>query len=397
MGIYGAMATAISGLKAQSFALEHVSGNIANTRTTGYKRLETSFQDFVPSSPVSAQKIGGVRAMSRATNDVQGDLQNADLQNADLQTFMGINGDGFFVVSKPDSFADGQPVFSGPDLYTRRGNLAEFPLTASADTATPGSELLTTADLPSAPADLSVIIATDETAFLDNSIAGGAITIYEQGGAPVNVQMRWSQTSNAPDTWNAFYLTDSAATGGATKWVNIGTDYTFDATGNLTSPTSVNLASVTVDGVTIPNVLLDHGNGLTQFSDPSGTLQITEMTQNGSPASKLVSVQVTDAGRLAASYTNGRTIDLYEMQLANFNAPNKLQRLDGGAMAVTTESGPAIFGAAGDIVGATLESSNTDIADEFTKLIVTQQAYAAGTRIVSTSDEMLQEALNMVR
>ena len=74
-----------------------------------------------------------------------------------------------------------------------------------------------------------------------------------------------------------------------------------------------------------------------------------------------------------------------------------LAKLDGGAFAETAESGGAILGAQGSIVSSTLEGSNADIADEFSKLIVTQQAYAAGTRIVTTADEMMQEAINMVR
>jgi flagellar hook protein FlgE len=71
--------------------------------------------------------------------------------------------------------------------------------------------------------------------------------------------------------------------------------------------------------------------------------------------------------------------------------------MDGGAFAATDESGPAIFGAPGRIVGSSLEGSNTDIADEFSKLIVTQQAYSANTRIITTGNQMVQDLLNMIR
>jgi len=100
---------------------------------------------------------------------------------------------------------------------------------------------------------------------------------------------------------------------------------------------------------------------------------------------------------VVASYSNGRAIDIAEIPLVSFLGENALKRLDGGAFEATTESGPAIFGASGSIVGSSLEGSNTDIADEFTKLIVTQQAYAANTRIVTTADQMLQETINMIR
>jgi flagellar hook protein FlgE len=92
-------------------------------------------------------------------------------------------------------------------------------------------------------------------------------------------------------------------------------------------------------------------------------------------------------GRIVGAYSNGRTLDLAQITLANFNGPNNLKRIDGGAFEVTDESGPAVFGGApGKIVNSSLEGSNTDIADEFTKLIVTQQAYSANTGDHTTTD-----------
>ncbi len=118
MGLFGALTTAVTGLRAQSFALENVSGNIANSQTIGFKRVDTSFQDLIPDDIPSRQKAGNVMASSRATNTVQGDVQNAA-----VGTFMAVNGDGFFVVvAKPSSLVDGRPVFSGTNLYTRRGD-----------------------------------------------------------------------------------------------------------------------------------------------------------------------------------------------------------------------------------------------------------------------------------
>jgi flagellar hook protein FlgE len=100
---------------------------------------------------------------------------------------------------------------------------------------------------------------------------------------------------------------------------------------------------------------------------------------------------------VVGAYSNGRTIDIAEITLANFNGANYLKRIDGGAFEVTDESGPAIYGGDGKLIGSSLEGSNTDIADEFTKLIVTQQAYSANTRVISTSNQMVQDLLNMLR
>ena len=143
---------------------------------------------------------------------------------------------------------------------------------------------------------------------------------------------------------------------------------------------------------------LVHGaGGITQFADPNGNAQVNLLQQNGFPAGELQTVSVSDKGRIVGSYSNGRTLDLAEITLANFNGANFLKRIDGGAFEVTDESGPAIYGASGKIVGSSLEGSNTDIADEFTKLIVTQQAYSANTRVITTSNQMVQDLLNMLR
>ncbi len=117
MGIFGALTTAVGGLRAQSYALENISGNIANSQTTAFKRIDTSFLDLIPQTSLTTQLAGGVTTQSRSTNSVQGDVQTAS-----VATFMAINGNGFFSVQKPGAFTDGSPVFDGVDRYTRRGD-----------------------------------------------------------------------------------------------------------------------------------------------------------------------------------------------------------------------------------------------------------------------------------
>ena len=143
---------------------------------------------------------------------------------------------------------------------------------------------------------------------------------------------------------------------------------------------------------------LNHGaSNITQFEDDNGTVQTTALDQNGYPSGELVSIAVSENGRVTGTYSNGKTVDLAEVTLARFNAPDKLKRLDGTAFAATQESGEAMYGGGGDIIASAREASNVDIADEFSKLIVTQQAYTAGTRIVTASDELIRETLNMKR
>ena len=582
MGIYGALSTAVTGLKAQSFALENISGNIANSQTVGYKRIETSFVDLIPDAAPKQQTAGSVVADARATNNVQGDISSSA-----TPTNMAINGSGFFVVQQKTGSSDGHSTFSGGTFYTRRGdfdidkegylvngagyyleglpidptsgnvsgsipsvikisnsflpaqattkidyqlNLPQLPKDAAYKAGTVGSELLKpgsflpatgpsavtgtttlsgasaantamvagqsmtvtiggtpttfdfydstvgpyvgtntgidvkasntitnalgqiqtalqlpggtaasyTAGLVSGKVQISLgtdltsalavtdgttglglvgasavpvpgtgpvatIKATDGNTFLDQSTAGGAVTGYASNGSPVNVQFRWAKTASAEsggtDTWNLYYLSNSAATGSQAMWTNVGTDYKFGSDGALSPPvTQTAISNLTVNGVSLGNITLVHGtNGITQFSDANGTASVTALTQNGYAAGQYTSVAVNDSGRIVASYSNGQQLDIAQVVTANFNAADSLKRLNGGAFSETSESGGAILSSGSGISGSSLEASNTDISSEFSRLIVTQQAYAAGTKIVTTANDMLQQALNMIR
>jgi flagellar hook protein FlgE len=608
MGIFGALTTSVAGMRAQSFALENISGNIANSQTTAFKRIDSSFLDLIPEAGNNRQLAGSVTALSRSTNNVQGDVQAAQ-----VSTFMAINGEGFFSVQKPGGFSDNSPVFDGVDRYTRRGdfqldkqgflvngagyylmgipvdpttgnlvgstaevlkfrsdflpaqqttkvdyraNLASYPLTTAHDNAVLGSELLRPASfstghnpvaigtpapaysdatevgtaqnskltVPTAinattllsgaantnslstdftaadtltvngitinfnsgggttgvatagtldidvttgtvndimaaigaitgvsptiaangaitlhtgiAADLTIsssnaaalgamgfaspttqarngggtpgtgqVVGNDLQAFLDESIAGGAVTAFDIAGSPVNLQFRWAKVDSSSlgaghsDTWNMFYQVDANATGTNVAWQNVNTNFTFGANGQMNPPiVSLTLTAPTVNGVALGDVALNFGaGGLTQFADANGNVQVNQVQQDGFPAGQLQSVSVSDRGRIVGNYSNGRNLDLAEIQLASFNGPNFLRRVDGGAFEVTDQSGPALANASGRIVGSSLEGSNTDIGDEFTKLIVTQQAYSANTRVITTSNQMVQDLLNMLR
>jgi flagellar hook protein FlgE len=100
------------------------------------------------------------------------------------------------------------------------------------------------------------------------------------------------------------------------------------------------------------------------------------------------------------NYDNGQSRVIAQVPLITFNDPNQLQRQDGQSFTATTESGTPLAEAAGtngagNLVTESIESSNVDIATEFTKLIVAQQAYSANTKMVTTADQMLQQTINM--
>ena len=251
-----------------------------------------------------------------------------------------------------------------------------------------------------------IVTANDLQTFTNESISGGAVTAYNSAGTPVNLQMRWAKTDSVAlgpghqDTWNLFYQTNTAATGSQTAWVNTGTTFVFNASGALASPTGSSIAvpSVTVDGQALGTLSLNISAGaLTQFASSSGAATINGITQNGFAAGQLQSVAVNNSGLVVGTFSNGQNIDLAAVTLSHFNGTNYLKALDGGAYEATDLSGVAILGASGSISGSSLEGSNTDIADEFTKLIVTQQAYSANTKVITTANDMVQSLLNVLR
>ena len=244
-----------------------------------------------------------------------------------------------------------------------------------------------------------VVANADLTTFENESVAGGAVTVYNSAGTPVNVQLRWALT--APNTWNLFYQSNSSpTTPGDTTWTNVGQTFTFNSNGNLVSPTGggITIPNLTINNQQVGDVRLNIASGaLSQFASTAGNATVGPITQNGFAAGQLQSVAIDNSGLVVGTFSNGQNIDLAQITLSHFNGTNYLQALDGQAYAATAESGPAIQGASGTIAGSSLEGSNTDIADEFTKLIVTQQAYSANTKVITTANDMVQSLLNVLR
>jgi len=446
MGIFDALTTAVSGLQAQSFALQNISGNIANSQTVGYKETDTAFDALVSQAALGQQTSGGVFASSVASNGVQGTIQNET-----VATDMAINGQGYFVVTQPTGNSGTNPQFSGVNDYTRRGDfqmdsngylvngagyylmgIPVNPATGAATSSSPQvlqfnnnflpaqatSSIDYAANLPSAPptgvlnpANYTVgyspldtasgtVIGQDATTFTNQSLDGGSITAYDSLGNPVNVQLRWAETASAGgnNSWQLFYQTNTNATGTQVAWQNVGTTFTFNSSGQLTSPaaSSLNLTGLAVNGDTVGNVTLNYGSNLTQFASTTGSVQVNSLTQNGFGAGSLQSLSVAQ-GQIVGSFSNGQTVALADVTVATFNGQDSLQSLNGEAFAATPESGNPNFGGTGTVVGSSLEASNVDIATQFSQLIVAQQAYSANARVMTTADQMIQSLLTVIQ
>ena len=301
---------------------------------------------------------------------------------------------------------------SGGQITLHTGTNQDLTIAASAGGATTALTALgftptyTLARAPGTNVGTGVVTGNDIQAFTNESISGGAVTAYNAAGTPVNLQLRWAKTDSASlgaghqDTWNLFYQTSTTATGAQAAWVNTGTNFIFNSSGALASPsgTAIAVPSVTVDGQALGNMTVNITSGaLTQFASSGGAATINTITQNGFAAGQLQSVAINNSGLVVGTFSNGQNIDLAAVTLSHFNGTNYLKALDGGAYQVTDQSGPAIIGASGTISGSSLEGSNTDIADEFTKLIVTQQAYSANTKVITTANNMVQDLLNVLR
>jgi flagellar hook protein FlgE len=461
MGVFSALTTAVSGMQAQSYALENISGNIANSRTAGFKRVDTSFADLVPDSALNRQVAGSVAAYSRSTNTIQGDLSATS-----ISTNVAINGDGFFVVDQRLSGLGANTQFANQNLYTRRGDFdfdadgylvngagyylkglkldsvtgqligtqpevlritkEQFPAKATTSIeyranlpSTPstknhrdnptvtGSELLDPTDFTGAnPMTTNTVVGSDMTTFLNQSIAGGSVTVYDSLGQATSVELRWAKTAKASagpppveDTWSLFVAENTGATGAAVAYRRVPSNITFGPTGQLTSGATIALPTMTIGGTTVTGIsLTTGGNGLTQNGDVSGEVDARSIRQDGYTAGTLDRVSVSAEGMVVGTFSNGQVVALAQLSVAQFNAANALKRLDGGAFEETIESGAPIVGlGTSQLIGGNVEQSNTDIADEFSKMIVTQQAYSANTKVITTAQEMLRDVFSIIR
>lgn len=138
---------------------------------------------------------------------------------------------------------------------------------------------------------------------------------------------------------------------------------------------------------------------VTQFSSD---YNVSFVTQNGAELGQRTGISIDEDGYVIASFSNGEFRRLYKIPIATFSNPNGLQTRSGNVFAQTTDSGQynlreAGSGGAGLVQGGSLETSNVDLSDEFTKMIITQRAYSAGTKVISTADDMLQELMQVKR
>ena len=252
------------------------------------------------------------------------------------------------------------------------------------------------------PASTSSASATGEVIVGGNLSADSAVgdqvnistVIYDDQGTAHTALITYEKT--ADDTWSydisyGGSLTPAAFTA-ATGSLSFNTD------GSLVSSTPIDVTweaeytdSSTTFQINIENITQTSGND---------TAIVRE--QDGYQSGKLIGYNIAPDGMISLNYSNGESENLFQLAVASVNNPNGLDNVGDGLYGTTASSGNLIMGRAGSeietgIVAGALEMSNVDLATEFTDMIVAQRGYQAGARVITTSDEILQETVNLKR
>jgi len=440
MSLFGSLYSGVSGLGAQSRAMSMISDNVANVNTTAYKGTVAQFANLVTRrDSVTSYSPGGVRSMGALTIGNQGLIQNSN-----SPTDAAISGAGFFVVN---SLGDGQ----GDQLYTRAGSFTPDFL---GNLRTPSGQYLQgwLLDANENVVDINTVetvnvgivnglaTATDNVqiganlnadveAYADPGLPyaaglmaaranGGVgvephfsrnVQVYDSLGRPQTLTMGFLKT--APNTWDVeVYAADTDEIDAAVHVDGL------LASGEVTFNGDGSLATNDFDGLDVPiawaagtgaedsTITFDLGtlgetNGLTQFASPTN---VAFVLQNGAEVGELNGVRIDEQGFVIASFTNGEERRLYQLPLATFANPTGLDPRSGNVFAQTERSGEfnlrvAGRGGAGLLAPSALEAANVDLADEFTKMIVTQRAYSANSRVITTTNNMLEELIQISR
>ncbi|KQN94673.1 flagellar hook protein FlgE [Arthrobacter sp. Leaf69] len=379
----------ISGLRAHQTMLDVTGNNIANVNTAGFKASSTQFQDTLSQMTQGASgpqaetggsnpaQIGlGVRVAGVSTNFAQGSSQSTG-----RATDMMISGDGFFVTSK-----GGQQLFTragafSPDaagqLVSPDGGILQgwTAVNGAVNTGGPVGDLALNAN-NLVPAVSTNAVTVDGNLPSEGGTLERVVKVYDATGAERNLTLTFTGAGNS---WNVSGADANGSTGTATLGFT---------NGKLTSG-----GPLTVGGITV---------NLPEVSSFAGMTSLAVSGQNGSAAGKLESYTLGNDGSLIGSFSNGVKQVLAKIALAKFTNPSGLEKTGGSSYVATANSGGVQLGGAGDagigsLSGGSLEMSNVDLSQEFTNLIVAQRGFQANARIITTSDEVLQELGNLKR
>lgn len=447
----------VSGLRNQQVRLDVIGNNIANVNTVGYKAHRVSFQEQFSEtvSSASAPKglLGGTNPSQVGLGVTIGSIDliqsQGQLNPTGKSTDLAVSGEGFFMINdgKQTSYTrDGALDFDRAGNFVKVSNGLRV-MGWNAKVQDDGTSKI---DIARAPEPISVPAGTTLTpqptgnisvgSNLDGSTPVGSsaltsISMYDSQGNVVKGSLAFTREAPASaNSWSVGFqpntLTDFDTTGAG--WLP-NADPTivptlpfgsiqFDTRGvlsgfnNTPGTTSLNVLNITpLGGQTSPlSIKVNAGvigktSGVTQYTDPKSEptkgiyiSTVTMTDQDGYGSGSLSGVTVDPSGILQGIFTNGRTRNLGQVAIATFTNPTGLSISGSNMFSATPNSGEAQIGIAnsgarGTIIPGTLEGSNVDLAQSFSDLIVAQRGLQSNSKIITTSDQVLQELMQLMR
>ena len=414
MSLISTLFTGVSGLSGQSKAMEIIGDNIANVNTVGFKGSAPVFGDIFS----TVLHNGAVTSQLGGGSQLSGVLQAWDqgaIEHSPNALDLAIDGNGFFITS---TYGDTD------QFYTRNGQfrINELGLVQSMtgeilkgfdytnDVLSTTMEDIDLAGVQSSPNASTYFNSGTQlnAAATATSTFITPVTLYNSVGSIVTLNVTFTKVASANQWSYSAIPSEGTITAGATGTV------TFDTTGQLSLVDGETAADHTFtlnfdDATTPANEmslnwdLVDsagttHGK-LTGFAAASNN---NSLVQDGYATGTLLGLSVTSLGDITGLFNNGQTELLNRIAMADFLAPSGLNRSGNNKFTESQESGaPTIgvpdTGGLGQILGESLELSNVDIAQAFVTMIKTQQAYQASARLITTTDDLLSESVNLVR
>lgn len=430
MGLSSSLFSAVSGLRGYGMAMSVVGDNIANVNTIGFKASRITFEDalsqLVATAAGSSQVGRGV-----AVSDISMLFAQGSFETTSEPTDLAIGGKGFFIVRDPNNLktyytragqfrfdADGRLV--NPEGYIVQGwqvqrnaaggvdivgSITDIVIPSTSSDPNPTSEVQIAVNLDaSASTPSTAFDPNDSSTWLNGSNYHTSITVYDSLGQGHAVTVYFRQTDSGQWDWYAAVSADDHASGSDTICAQ-GT-LTFNEDGVLTAESQTS-NDFDFSGGAAQDQQISFYFGTqagavsrtTQFAAPFATIY---QTQDGYSSGFLQTVSVDTDGVIYGHYTNGQIMPLFRLALANFANPWGLLKEGGNLYSESNRTGEVVTGPPGTaglgrIAPNSLEQSNVDLANEFIKMIIFQRAFQANSRVVTTTDDMMAELINIKR
>ena len=412
--MFPAFSVALSALQADSSAIDVVGNDLANLNTTGYKATNVQFEDLMAQS-MGVGQSGAQVGMGVGQISTESEFTQGTLTSTGGATDAAIQGNGFFVVQNS----------ANQTLYTRDGSFqvnASGTLTTATGEAVQGWSAVGGVVNPTGPTGNltlpqgTLIPATATTSMgitanLDSTTAVGSsfsapIQVYDSQGTPHTLTVDF--TNNGGNSWGySVSIPPTDLTSGNTRPdhhrnTDIRLQWEPDFSGGCEQPDSA-AGYGARRWRSGPEYQLEplqplRPSTLTQYNQASG---VGGDTQNGFAAGQLNNVALQNGGLLVASYSNGQSMTVGQVALASIPNPDSLTSVGNNELQASSSTGAITTGAAGSgglgqIVAGSLEGSTVDIASEFTRMLSYENSYQAASRVITTSDQLLQDTINLI-